>query len=250
MLGENKAFIGRITGIPIVIDASLIVLVILFGGSYFRGGSPTLMLQGLCIVCGGLGSILFHELAHAWAGRLVRCEATHIELNGMGGLCYFGRARRNRIEDIFVTLAGPAANLALWALFYGLQAGLTYFVFSQFWDDTTDEIKDAAYATAFYDVQYILSALASLNLGMFVFNLLPSFPLDGGTALAAFLSKRAGGHANAVKTVASLGYIVCALCVYVGLTGNMFMLVVAYSLFMANYQQSAIFGRQSWKRWN
>lgn len=246
---ENKVVIGHITGIPIVMDPTLIVLILLYGGSYFSAGSAVLVAQGAFIVAGGIGSILLHELAHAWAGRLVRCEATHIELNGMGGLCTFGRAPATTTDDIFVTLAGPAANLALWALFYWLGHGLMWLTFDVVYDGDGEQLRELPLAQLIVSSQAVFATLASLNISLFVFNLMPSFPLDGGTALAGILSKRYG-HAEAVKTVAALGYVVCALCVYEGLQGHFFMLVVAYSLFAANEERARIFGRSTWTRWN
>ncbi len=117
---EHKIRIGQISGIPVVLDQSFVVLVFLFGFHYLRSGQPEMILCGLLIAAGGILSVLVHEFAHAWAGRVCGIATTHIELNGLGGLCYLERASSDRQQDIFISLIGPASNLALWALFHWL----------------------------------------------------------------------------------------------------------------------------------
>ena len=45
--------------------------------------------MGLWLVAGLAGSIILHEMGHAWAGRYYGVRTSHIELNGMGGLCIY-----------------------------------------------------------------------------------------------------------------------------------------------------------------
>lgn len=243
---NNKATIGSISGIPIVMDYSLIALILVFAMPHMRGG-PVSMVCGACIVAGVIGSILVHELAHGWAGRFTGREPEYIELHGFGGQCVFGPKPASRAEDMFVTLAGPLSNLALWALFYWLGEWILWGAFELAGEE--DENAQSTIWHAASSLYIITSTLARLNIAMFIFNLMPSFPLDGGHALTAYLSKRYG-TAEAVKTVAALGYIVCAGCVWVALKGNAFMFVVAISLFMSNNAFAETYGRQTWKRWN
>ena len=41
----------------------------------------------LLLITGLAGSIVLHELGHALAGRLYGVRTSHMELNGLGGLC-------------------------------------------------------------------------------------------------------------------------------------------------------------------
>lgn len=245
----QKFAAGRIAGIPVVIDPTLLVLIVLYGSSYFRAGPTAFFTIGVFVVLGGLASILLHELAHAWAGRICRVDPTHIELNGLGGLCYFARAPHAARDDIFITLAGPASNLALWALFHGLEQGTQWILYDWLYDEAMRDVSEIPYFVGLTRMSSVFATLAGLNLAMFVFNLLPSFPLDGGKALAAMLSRRMQS-AQAMKIVATLGYCVCAYCAYVGVRHSPFMLVIAFSLFMANRTIINVYGRTTWTRWN
>ena len=249
MIIGNKIPVGRIAGVPVALDYSFILLVILYGHSYFTSGSSRLMLIGVGVVIGGIGSILVHELAHAWAGRICRTEPTHIELNGMGGLCFFGRSAATAREDVFITLAGPASNLALWALFHWLGDWTSWSISGLFDDENASEIATHAGFVAASHAMTLFAILASLNVSLFVFNMLPSFPLDGGRALANALSRRMD-HLSAQKLVAQLGLAVCAFCVWYAVKGNIFMLVMAFHLFLANREMLDRAGNPPWQRWN
>ncbi len=86
---------------------------------------------------------------------------------------------------------------------------------------------------------------------MFVLNVLPSFPLDGGKARARAREKRHGAS-TAQTFVAQLGLIVCLGIIWYALKFNFspFMLVLAYWLFEANKQVFDLYGTPPWKRWN
>ena len=246
---NEKVHAGHICGIPVVIDATLIIMIVLYSYPYLTSGSPAMVAHGLLFATGGVLSILIHELAHAMAGRLVGCEATHIELNGCGGLCCFPRLFRDRSHDIFVTLAGPASNLALWALFYWASDGIAEAQYAWFYNEASGELVQSPASGFLNDLNWLCVSLASLNIGLFVFNMLPAFPLDGGRALsAAFATRMEGPTAN--RTVAGLGFGVIALCVYEALKGNTWMLVPAFTLFQANYAAWTVLGRTPWSRWN
>ena len=251
MLGQ-KYEVGRISGIPIVLDGTFIVLVLLYGYSYFTAGTLASTLMGIAIVVGGIGSILIHELAHAWAGRICRIDTSHIELNGLGGLCYLDRAAHTSRDDIFISLAGPASNLALWALFYWLGNIMAWPMMSLVVDEAPENPEEMFNTPALMLLSYsmmVLSSIASINISMFVFNLMPAFPLDGGRALSAWLSRRMDGAAAKVL-VAWLGMAVGVWCLWMARRGNPCMLMLALYLFMANHSVLQRMKNPPWKRWN
>ena len=245
MFTENKLPVGRMGGVPVVLDISFIVLVVLYGAHYFTSGDSRRILLGIFVVAGGVGSILLHELAHAWAGRICGLHPTHIELNGLGGLCGFSGAPATRQESIFVSLSGPAANLGLWALFYWLDDALM-----DRWFHSSAGAGEFTSATFSWWVSSLFSTLAGLNIGLFVFNMLPAFPLDGGKSLSTWL----GEHMpplSARGLVAMLGLAVAAWCAYAAFRDSAFwMLVLALTLVMSNREVLQYSSHPPWRRWN
>lgn len=245
---DVKYVVGRISGIPIVLDMTFIFLVLFFGAGFLTVGSTGSLLMAMLVIAGGIGSVLVHELAHAWAGRICRINTTHIELNGLGGLCYLERSGHTRREEIFILLAGPASNLALWALFHWLGHWTMVLGMPDGDYESTEQLPQAL--MMLQPVIYAFHLLASLNIAMFVFNLMPSFPLDGGRALREMLAPRLGGPA-ASRLVSYLGFLVVAYCLYSAARGGGAIgLLLAFHLGMANYNAITVDGRTPWQRWN
>lgn len=240
---------GRIAGVPIFLHSTFVVLVALYAVGFFRFGSPEYIIVGVFAVVGGVGSILLHELAHAMAARLCGLAPLYIELNGLGGACHYNRAPMKRADRVFISLAGPAANLALWGLFYWLSHWTMTLVSGA--DDLAEDTQTVSgWFRLGMSLYMAFSTLASLNIGLFVFNMLPSFPLDGGKALSEFFAAKFD-LATGTRVIATCGFLVCAYCVYMGLTTrNTWTLVLAYSLFLANQQAMATLGQRRWRRWD
>ena len=225
-----KFEIGRIAGLPIFIDVSFIVLIVLWGGQYFTSGSTVLMSMGFLLVIGLALSILIHELAHAITGHYLGVAPSHIELNGFGGLCYWaGPMRREAWRRIAISLVGPLANFALYYLFL--------------------EISELSVVQSNRFVFQVAAYLAIANWYMGLFNLFPAFPLDGGKALEALLGTVLAASMSRL-IVGVLGLCAAAYLGYLGIMGNTWMLVVAVMLGLANYDAVQDARRPPSQRWN
>lgn len=219
--------LGRIGGIPIYLDMFFVLILILFSYPYFTAGSTQAMSMGFVIIVGILISVLLHELGHAFAGRLFKADVSHIELTGIGGIAHFERSLPPSVlARTVIYLAGPAANLALW---YGFG-----------W------LTDIAAGNGALMLARPFLVLASVNMFLMIFNLLPAFPLDGGHTLNAWLGALFGG-AWATRIVAGLGLVVAAL---VGLwafsNAQIFMLFVAFFIGQSNWEAWQSVG--GWRR--
>ncbi len=124
---------------------------------------PTL-LAGVLII-----SILIHELGHAVAADRLGLGPCRVLVHGFGGLCSFTTPPSHR-QGLMVSLAGPAAGLALGGLAWGVAQGVG---------------EDLTGVTAI-----LLAQVIRVNLFWSLFNLLPMFPLDGGQALRHMLHLR------------------------------------------------------------
>jgi len=159
--------------------------------------------QALLLAVPVLLAVTVHELAHGYAafrrgdptaklaGRLTFNPLKHLDL--VGTLVFFvtrmiGWAkpvpinprnfRRPRQDMIWVSLAGPAANLGLAILFALLYRFLGSLSFG----------PGQGQLVSFLGVIYILAYLGVvINIGLAVFNLLPIPPLDGSHVLEGLL---------------------------------------------------------------
>ncbi len=233
-----KFEIGRIRGLPVFIDASFIILIVLWGQNYFVGGNTARMSIGFLVIVGLALSILLHELAHAVVGHRLGVAPSHIELNGLGGLCYWASAMRPEAwPRIAISLAGPATNLLLYVLFTLL--------------------GEMPVVSSHRLVFAVTDTLAWANGWMFAFNMLPAFPLDGGKALEALLGKLLSSG-NARLVVGAIGLVIAAGCAYIGLGlgtifgigGGTWMLLLAFMLGLENFMAIQSASNPPWQRRN
>jgi Zn-dependent protease len=101
-------------------------------------------------------------------------------------------ARNNRRSAALMALAGPVANLIL-VIIAGLaiRAGILLGVFHAPDSITFEQVTAAASAGLANSASVAISIVFSLNLILFIFNLIPLPPLDGSEVLSLFLSRSA-----------------------------------------------------------
>ncbi len=101
-------------------------------------------------------------------------------------------AGRHPYRAGFMALAGPLANLLLVILAAVLiWIGIAVGVFVGPSSANIDHVVEATQGGVWGSLAYVLSILFSLNLLLFVFNLLPFPPLDGSGVLSLFLPENA-----------------------------------------------------------
>ena len=79
-----------------------------------------------------------------------------------------------------------------------------------------------------------LLTLSMINFYLMAFNLLPAYPLDGGHTLDAWLGAILG-PAWSTRVVAVCGLAVCAGLVYLAFPTDVWLLILAFVLFQANW---------------
>jgi Zn-dependent protease len=168
--GGRGRMIGRVLGIPLYVNASMVLLAALVTyvyGDYVRVElglpGPAGYAVGLGFVACLLGSVLLHELGHALTARRYGIVVRGITLELLGGWTEMDRDAPNPRVDALVSLAGPAVSLVL-----GAVASAAAFALP---DRTV--------------VDQVFFQLAASNIIVAVFNILPGLPLDGGRALRA-----------------------------------------------------------------
>lgn len=194
--GRSRGWvIGRAAGVPIVLGpgwlfASLL-LVAVFGPTAAAAIPGISRLGGFLVAAGWAlllyGSILLHELAHAFAGRARGVPVRQVNLTLIGGHTEMDDAGSPG-TSAFVAAAGPLTNLVV--------AGVA-----------------AAAATAvppWGAAAWLLVSLAGANAIVTVFNLLPGLPMDGGWILEALVWRVTGRRASGTVAAAWIGRVVGA----------------------------------------
>lgn len=218
MFGERSIQLVRVAGIRIGASPSwflvLGVVIYLLSGQFSDalGGTET---EGfiVAIVAAVLffGSIVLHELGHAFEARRSGIEVKGIDLWLFGGLAKLSRDSESPGEEFRVAAAGPAVTLILFGISYVI-AAVAYGA-----SDVLDVIRlQANTADA---VELLVSWFAFMNLALFVFNLVPAFPLDGGRLARAAIWKltndRTKGTVAAARLGQGFGYAMIAFGAYV-----------------------------------
>lgn len=217
--------VGHVRGIPIYLNPSMLLLVLLvtvvYGGyveSELGLPGPFAYAVGFGFVVCLLGSVLLHELGHALTATRFGIGVRGITLELLGGWTEMDRDAPTPRVDALVSLAGPAVSLVLGGL-----ATAAAFVLPD---------RTVAGEIAFQ--------LAVSNVIVAVFNVLPGLPLDGGRALRAGLWALIKDRHRATEVAAWAGRGIALLTGMVALTlyrlnlftlfGLLFILLVAFTL--------------------
>jgi Zn-dependent protease len=114
--------------------------------------------------------VTLHEFGHSLACRQVGGQADRIVLWPLGGVAYVDPPPRPG-ATLWSIAAGPLVNVILVPVLVGLVL----------------IARSAGLAESSPDAAACLRAVAFINFGLLVFNLLPVYPLDGGQILRALL---------------------------------------------------------------
>src|SRR5437868_10916248 len=114
--------------------------------------------------------VMTHEFGHSLACRQVGGRANRIVLWPLGGVAYVDPPARPG-ATLWSIAAGPLVNVALAPILFAL------YMFA----------RSANLAVTMPDEYRLIRAVLSIDIGLFVFNMLPIYPLDGGQILRSLL---------------------------------------------------------------
>lgn len=172
-----------------------------------RGATARTVLFTLALTLAVFVIVVLHEGAHALTARRFGIRTRDITLLPIGGIARLERMPREPREELLITVAGPAVNVALAALLYGLLVvgGVS---------DIRPELEKAATAVTLTSA---MAQLIAINVWLAVFNLLPAFPMDGGRALRAILVIRTRDYTRATVKAARVGRVFALIFALVGI---------------------------------
>jgi len=143
------------------------------------------------------GSILLHEMGHAVVALREGIGITDITLWLFGGVARMSRDTDSPGAEFRIAVGGPVVTL----LIAGACVGAGFVVGgSEFWDAMRFEATTNASGGL-----ALLAWLATINVFVLVFNLIPAFPLDGGRITRAIAWRVTGNRTRATRFAATLG---------------------------------------------
>lgn len=190
---DRQFLIGRFFGIPLYLHLFLViflafeVLNAFFSGQWLRLAWPFLLIL----------SVYLHELGHALSSASFGNRPRRIVLHLFGGVAEVPPGLKRR-QELWVIAWGPLVSASLAAASYLALALLTHSL-------PTSNPAHASYGLLL--AWNLARWLFLINLTLFLFNILPIFPLDGGQFLRGLLSLR-GGHPYAIRKTLPLSMAV------------------------------------------
>jgi len=228
--------VGNLFGIPFYIHPSWFLVLGLVTWSYSSGLAAQfpLLSGGLAVLLGLMtalllfASVVAHELGHSFVAIRQGIDVKSITLFIFGGLASLEKESKTPSEAFWVAIAGPLVSLLLFGSFTAI-----------------------GFATAVSGpLAAILGVLASVNLALALFNLIPGLPLDGGNILKAAVWKITGNPYKGVVFASRVGQIFGWVAVISGLLplvlygslGNLWNLLIGFFL-LQNAGNAAQFAR-------
>jgi Zn-dependent protease len=206
MPARGAVTLFHLRGIRIGLDYSwflVLLLVIIWLSDFYRGvlgAEPEAFEPYLLAVISAIlffASILLHELGHAFVAIRNGIAITDITLWMFGGVARMARDSDSPSTEFKVAIAGPVVTLGIAAVCVGIGLIGTG---SEFWDVMAFEET-----TELSGVLALVAWLASINVIILLFNLLPAFPLDGGRVARAIAWWRTGDRGKATRFAARVG---------------------------------------------
>ncbi len=192
----------RLLGIPISVDASwLLILALLtlsfaerfpillheyFPDDALQASPADFWIMGLVTALAFFTCIVLHEFGHAIVARMRGMPINGITLFLFGGVAELGGEPKSALTEFLVAIAGPIVSALLAVMFFAL----TVFGFQAAWP---------------HPMVIVLGYLATINVVVLIFNMVPAFPLDGGRVLRSILWGATGSVRLATRWASAIG---------------------------------------------
>lgn len=197
--------LGTFFGIELRLDYSWFLLLALVTWSFAALVLPLQLPGAQAATLAGLGllsallfflSVVIHEFAHALYAKHKGRSIDRITLFLFGGASEIQDEAKRPGEEFIMAALGPIASFALTGVF-----ALVWYLAQQ---------------AGSAPVSAVAAVLASVNLILGLFNLLPGYPLDGGRLLRAAAWKLTGDLVEATRIASFGGKLVAFLLVLYG----------------------------------
>lgn len=209
--------IGRLLGSELRVHATFLILLAYVGGSAYSQGGLNAALVNVSYVLALFACVIAHEYGHALTARRFGIPTPDITLLPIGGVARLMRIPEKPGQEVLVALAGPAVNVVIFFVLW-ITAGLSF---------------EAAPLTGGMTFADLPRELATLNLILAAFNMIPAFPMDGGRVLRATLAV-VTDRVKATRIAAGVGQVLAVgFGIYGFYIGSVIYPLIAVFIFMA-----------------
>ncbi|HCQ66914.1 MAG TPA: site-2 protease family protein [Rhodobacteraceae bacterium] len=209
--------IGHLFGSELRVHASFFLVLAWIGAAVWIESGPAAAVVSLVYVLLLFACVVAHEFGHALTARRFGIRTPDVTLLPIGGVARLEKMPEKPGQEILVALAGPAVNVVIFLVLLIL-LGPEAFVSLDPTNLTFAQLP---------------AQIATLNLVLALFNMLPAFPMDGGRVLRAVLSL-AMDRAAATRAAAAAGQgLALAMGIFGLIAGNPFLLLIAFFVFIA-----------------
>lgn len=216
--------IAKIAGIEVRIHLTFLILLAWIGIGYYQTGGKEAAIEGVGFILIIFGCVLLHEFGHALAARAFGILTPDITLLPIGGVARIQHMPAKPWQELIVAVAGPLVNVII---------VLVIFIILGFridWD----------FASNLSDPEgSMLVKVASVNVILVVFNMIPAFPMDGGRVLRSLLAMRMG-NARATRIAANTGQALAFVLGFIGLFANPFLVFIALFVYLGAASENAM----------
>ncbi len=221
-------------GIRVYVHWTFLILIAYIAFMGYRAEKEPLAILGeiglvlIVFVC-----VVLHEFGHALMAQRFGVDTKDITLLPIGGIASLKRMPEEPRQEFWITVAGPMVNLVI--------AGLAFIV-----------VAIMGVSMVFGDLflgattwTQVLLFIFGANMMLFLFNLIPAFPMDGGRILRSLLSMRMARN-KATRIAAGVGrFFAIAFVVFGLMNGQPFLALIGVFIFMAAGAESRMVEQQT-----
>lgn len=215
---KYKLYLGKVSGIKLFVHWTFALLLGWVVYTDVRAGLSTVeILWSLAFIIALFICVTLHELGHSLTAQRYKIKTRDITLLPIGGVASLESIPEKPKEELLITLAGPLVNVAIALVLLPF-----IYLFSS---------VEALGGLSNVGGQNFLASLASVNIYLALFNMIPAFPMDGGRILRALLAYKMD-RLKATRIAAGIGQALAVGFVILGFYGNPFLIFIGIFIFM------------------
>jgi len=215
--------IGQFKGIGVYIHATFLLIIVWIAIVYAMRGSGFMdFIHGVIFVLAIFACVVLHEFGHALTARQYGIPTKNITLYPIGGVARLQRMPDEPKQEFWVAVAGPAVNVVIAAVIYGILQ-LT---------GTWQPLDELTMTGGSFWIRLMI-----VNLFLVVFNIIPAFPMDGGRILRSLLAMKIN-YVKATNISAMLGQGFALLFGFLGFFTNPFLIFIALFVWIGASQEA------------